>query len=151
MPKDLLSQQYKFVGRGNHEKLREFNQRINYILRQMTREFEAMPRSVKEAGEVINPPEAEIVSNNNGMIEAAIIKYITLVPSEEPPREEKPRDTRERKQEEQKVVEGYAVKKPEKKIKDPLIIEKLEAIVKEKPEDIQGGAPVSEKPTTKKK
>ena len=129
MPKDLLSQQFKFVGRGGHEKLREFNQRINYVLRQMTREFEAMPRKV---GELINPPEAEVISNNNGMIEAAIIKYITYIPPEEEPREEKPRDTRERKVEEvtaklkipeEAILEPEEEKKPAKKVlkssKDP--------------------------------
>lgn len=100
MPKDLLSQQFKFVGRGQHEKLREFNQRINYVLRQMTREFETMPRAVVrrgESGEIISPPEATIISNNNGMIEAAIIGYYAYIPPVEEPREEKPGDTGARK------------------------------------------------------
>lgn len=80
----MISQQFKFVGRGRNEKLKEFNARINYILRQMTRDNDKLPQSRAREGAVVNPPEATIVIGHDGGIDGAVIKFYAEITEEEP-------------------------------------------------------------------
>lgn len=80
----MISQQFKFVGRGRHEKLKEFNARINYILRQMTRDSNKLPENRAREGTAVNPPEALIITSKQGMIDAAVITFYTNITDSEP-------------------------------------------------------------------
>ena len=80
----MISQQFKFVGRGRNEQLKEFNARVNYILRQMTRDGDKLPSNRAREGVVVNPPEATIVIGNDGGIDGAVIKFYTQIDEQEP-------------------------------------------------------------------